>query len=158
MSLTLGVDQSYTSSGYCIIDAEQNIIEFGRLKSDTTKDVYERALETAKKICELIEKHSLKKVNLEGLAFGIMGNATRDLAGLLFTIINLIKYKIGEDVEVTVIAPTSVKKLATGSGKAKKKDMVESLPKDVLEKFKQSGLKITTGLTDVTDAYWISRC
>jgi len=84
------------------------------------------------------------------------GNATRDLSGLLFSIINVISH-LHTFKNFRIIAPTQVKKTATGSGKAKKKEMIAALPPDILKLFKDKNYKQTTGLTDLADAYWISQ-
>jgi Holliday junction resolvasome RuvABC endonuclease subunit len=157
MALVLGIDQSYTSCGYVLWNTEsQQMEEFGRFTTEKTDTTYARALSTAKKICELIKKHNPTMLKAEGLAFGIRGDATRDLAGLLFTIVNLVAYE-HPTIVFKEYAPTSVKKKATGSGKADKKAMIEALSDDVRQKFLDAGFKKTTGLTDLTDAYWIAR-
>lgn len=156
MKNILGVDQSYTSCGLCLVDEQGSVIEFERYKTNADDDTYARALAAALNVCDFITKHSPTAVHLEGLAFGIRGNATRDLAGLLFTIINVIKLK-HPAIECKVVAPTSVKKRATGSGKSKKKEMIEALPPEVKKKFTDENYKLTTGLADLADAYWISR-
>ena len=47
------------------------------------------------------------------------------------------------------------KKLACGKGNADKKILVDNLPTDVREYFDKLGVKKTTGLGDLSDAYWI---
>lgn len=155
MSITLGIDQSYTSCGLCVVNEHGAVLAFDRYKTNADSDTYARALEAALHICEFIAKHAPDRVQLEGLAFGIRGNATRDLAGLLFTIVNVIKLR-HPAIKCTIVAPTSVKKRATGSGKSKKKEMIAALPQDVLQKFKEANYKTTTGLADLADSYWIA--
>ena len=58
--------------------------------------------------------------------------------------------------ERLIVPPTTLKKFATGSGKADKNEMIAALPVDVREHFNAQGYKKTTGLTDVADAYWLS--
>jgi N-acetyl-gamma-glutamylphosphate reductase len=53
-------------------------------------------------------------------------------------------------------SPNEIKKFATTKGNATKDVMVAALPKDVAKLFAGKNLKKTTGLTDVTDAYWIA--
>ena len=155
MRTILGIDQSYTSSGYCLIADTGAVLAFGQLKSDKTLDTYTRALNVALSICQLIELHTPSQVNIEGLAFGIRGDATRDLAGLLFTIINVIKLQ-HPSINVEIFAPTSIKKLATGSGKADKSAMINALPDDFRKSVLDKGFKKTTGLADIADSYWIA--
>lgn len=156
MAKVLGIDQSYNNSGYCLIDTDtKGIIKFGTIKSDKTQTTYQRALNTALEISKLVDELSPAAINVEGLAFGIRGDATRDLAGLLFTIVNVLKIK-HPALPVREHAPTSLKKRATGSGKAQKTDMINALPEHVRNEFTKAGFKKTTGLADVTDAYWLS--
>lgn len=101
-------------------------------------------------------------VCMEGLGFGSTGDAARSLAGLQFLLIDGFKTAINDeftvkfvDSFVDIATPTTVKKFATGSGKATKDEMFDALPKTVKDKF----LKIpkTKGRYDLTDAYWLSQ-
>lgn len=151
----LAVDQSYTHCAYCVTEGK-NVIDFGVFKSDVAEDIYKRALNMSLAIGNVFLKHQPEQIRLEGLAFGMRGNATRDLSGLLFSIINVISH-LHVFKNFRIIAPTQVKKAATGSGKAKKKEMIAALPPDILKLFKDKNFKQTTGLTDLADAYWISQ-
>lgn len=155
MQRTLGIDQSYTNSGYVVKDESGAVIDFGTFKSAKAMDVYDRAAAVAGFIVDKAVEHSVKCVNIEGLAFGIRGDATRDLAGLLFTIVTTLRRRTS-DITLTVIAPTSLKKFATGSGKSDKAAMISSVPKDVLDRFTEAKYKKTTGLADLCDAYWLA--
>lgn len=151
----LAIDQSYTHCGYVVTDGK-TVVDFGVLVSDPTTDVYQRSLRLSLELGNLYLKHQPSEIRLEGLAFGMRGNATRDLSGLLFTIVNVISH-LHVFKNFRIIAPTQVKKTATGSGKAKKKEMIAALPLDILKLFKDKNYKQTTGLTDLADAYWISQ-
>ena len=155
-TMHLGIDQSYTSTGYCILDETGTFVNtFGTFKSTPTADTYDRSLQVADFITTLIMTHNITNMCIEGLAFGIRGDATRDLAGLLFVVITNIRSKCNH-VRCIVVAPTSLKKFATGSGKADKAAMISAVPEMIQEKFKQS-YKKTTGLGDVSDAYWLAQ-
>lgn len=132
------------------------MLDFGTFKSAKAMDIYDRAIQVANFVCEKVEQHNPTNMNIEGLAFGIRGDATRDLAGLLFTIITTMR-KRGLTVEVKIIAPTSLKKFATKTGKSDKSAMTLAVPTETLEKFKEANYKKTTGLTDIVDAYWLSK-
>lgn len=154
----LSIDQSYTCSGIVILDDGQikhlEVYKTARpAKKNDMKATYHRAFMVSEHICNLAKIHKPDLVSIEGLAFGMRGNATRDLAGLQFVIVTELIERLHLDVEV--ISPLSVKKFATGSGKAKKEEMISSLPEDILNKFLDLGVKKTTGLADLADAYWI---
>lgn len=151
----LGVDQSYTSCAYVVSDDNKNVIAFGTFKSDKALDIYSRALFIATSLVDIANQYNIHTLRIEGLAFAMRGNATRDLAGLLFTIRAMFAVR-REDVKVYEIAPTAVKKSATGSGKADKNDIIAALPENVRERFIEAGYKKTRGLPDLADAYYIS--
>lgn len=151
----LSIDQSYTHCAWCITEGK-DVIDFRVLVSDPTFDIYQRALYLSLDLGSVFLKYQPQQIRLEGLAFGMRGNATRDLSGLLFTIVNVISH-LHVFKNFRIIAPTQVKKAATGSGKAKKKEMITALPAEVLKLFKDKNYKQTTGLTDLADAYWISQ-
>lgn len=149
----MGIDQSLNGTAVCIIE-DDILVDFCVIRTDKLKDVFSRTLTIALKICEIYENHKPDVVHIEGLAFGMRGNSTRDLAGLLFTIINVVALK-HPMVNYSLIPPTSLKKFATGSGKAKKENMIDALPEDVIKKFTDAHYKKTTGLADLADAYWL---
>lgn len=151
----LSIDQSYTSTGYCIF-SEARLITQGIITSDKTQDPYDRADHIASEVTKLVSQYDIEEISLEGLAFGMIGNATRDLAGLQFVLITRLR-SISDKISIMIVPPLSIKKLATGSGKASKKEMIASLPTDVATKFKEAGIKATKGLPDVADAYWIGQ-
>ena len=151
----LGIDQSFTSTGYCVVD-DNTLIDFGIIKSLKTSDIYDRAIQITDQLISLANKHTVSETRIEGLAFGMRGSATRDLAGLLFTIVTTFK-RNGFD-NIKIVSPKTIKKTATNSGKATKKQMIETLPDFVKFKFTEQGFKTTTGLADLADSYWISVC
>lgn len=150
----LGIDQSYTSAGYCIIDDNEEVIDFGTIRTSVEDgDIFNRARIITNKIKKIAEEHAVDVVGLEGLAFGGFGSATRDLAGLQFLIVDSFR-----PTKIEIIVPTSVKKLAVGKIKRKiiKQDLVDALPEKTKNLFLERGLKKSKGLFDVTDSYWIS--
>ena len=151
----LGIDQSYNSCAWVIAEGA-SVSKFGVFKSDKTQGVYDRSLFIAQSISQLVKDQSITHLNIEGLAFAMRGDSTRDLAGLLFSIMIILKID-HPTLYRREIAPTSLKKFATGSGKSDKNQMIEALPVDIKQQFVDSGYKKTTGLTDLTDAYWLSQ-
>lgn len=153
----LGIDQSYTSAGYCIIDENEEVLEFGTIKTTQEDgDIFTRARIITNSLKKIADDNAVDFVGLEGLAFGGFGNATRDLAGLLFTIINGLSVD-NPNIKYALYTPLSIKKYATGSGKSKKQQMMDALPENTRKLFTNKGFKKTSGLTDITDAYWIAR-
>jgi Holliday junction resolvasome RuvABC endonuclease subunit len=153
----IGIDQSYSCTAYCILKGD-NVLDFGTIKTKKDDgDIYFRANYIIQNLKEVIKQYNNLKVSIEGLAFGnTIGNSSRDLAGLIHIIINHFRYDL-DMTDISIIAPTSVKKYATNNGKASKKEMVESLPENVRKLFKDKKYKVSTGLYDLTDAYYIAK-
>lgn len=152
----LSVDQSYTHCAFVISD-ETEVIDFGVFSTKAVDNIYDRALTIANNLSAIFSIHHPEIFKIEGLAFGMRGNATRDLAGLLFTIITVMKQKHGFH-NFKIISPKTLKKVATGSGKATKKEMIAALPEAIRTKFSAENYKLTTGLADLADAYWLAKC
>jgi len=150
----LAIDQSYRSCGIVVFE-DGDMIHYEKFVTNKDDDIYDRADQLASHIKELTLKYNPDVVALEGLSFGSVGNVTRDLGGLLFLIVVTLR-KVGK--EVIIIPPNTVKKKATGKGNAKKNLVMEALPDDIREKFLKLGVKKTTGLGDLADAYWIGKC
>ena len=148
----LGIDQSYTSSGFVIIE-DGRLTYAEKFVSTKALDKFQRAWQVAKRAVELADQYKVDAVALEGLAFGGRGNATRDLAGLQWAVV--INLNVLHDYKTEVIGIGTAKKLACGKGNASKEILVDSLPPFVRRYFDELGVKKTTGLGDLSDAYWI---
>lgn len=155
---TLGIDQSFTCTGLVVVDENEEVIGYKLINTDKDKeDTYtnfRRAKKISDEIVEYIISMNIDKVHIEGLGFGASGDATRNLAGLQYLIVNEC---LDRGIEPLIVAPTSLKKFATGSGKAKKTEVFESIEdsnpsffKDLLE------VKKTKGRYDLADAYWLA--
>ena len=153
----MGIDQSFTSTGVVIMEHDGGVTtltHYEVIRSNPEDDIYKRCVFIANKIVDLAKLHMPDIILIEGLAFGVgAGDATRNLAGLQFVIITKLKEFINN---IQVIAPTSLKKSATGSGRADKKEMHAALPDDVSTMFKEAKILKTKGLYDLVDAYWLA--
>ena len=154
----LGIDQSYTSAGFVVMDESGEVKKFGTIRSnaDTNGDIFDRAAFVTRSIIDIANEYDPALVGLEGLAFSKFGNATRDLAGLQFVLITQMRTtKYGSNM--VIISPNLVKKFATGKGSADKAAMVEAMPESLVDEIKEANYKKTTGLYDIADAYWIAK-
>lgn len=156
--LYTGIDQSYRNSGIVIVDDKGSVVKFEvvqTLKEDgdyftRAKIASESIVNTVKTVSEYSEG-VIEDVGLEGLAFSLKGMTLQNLAGLQWMIVNGLR---DEGFHTPVFTPSTVKKFATGSGKAKKGDMWEALPEKVKKRFEQ--VSKSNGREDLADAYWIA--
>jgi Holliday junction resolvasome RuvABC endonuclease subunit len=148
----VSVDQSFCNCAVVFLN-DGAIADFKIIKSDKTQDIFERAHYITNQLINITNLYKPDHVALEGLSLSNFGNATRDLAGLQFVIVSMLRFYHGYNI--IIIPPKTVKKIATGNGNASKDDMIEHLPKIVREEFAAIGYKKSTGLKDLADAYWI---
>ena len=150
-----GIDQSTTSTGLFIDKPVPYYQIIGTSKdADDHLDVFTRCAAISDEINTALGIHRPTHVNIEGLGFGAVGNATRNLAILQGVIVCGIM-RMHPDIIIDIIAPTALKKFATGDGKASKEGMYTALPEEIKRLF--SGVKKSKGLSDVTDAYFLSK-
>lgn len=146
------VDQSFTNSAWVFWDNHQ-IVDFGVLCSDGRQTKYERAEWLANELVKIVNKYKPEKMIFEQIAFGGIGNAAKDLCGLLYTMV--IACKRGTHLNYTdilFVTATGAKKSHTGDGRADKAKMLSYVPDDIKEKF-LSKYKKTRGGYDLADAY-----
>ena len=155
MKVFMGIDQSFTSTGIVILNNNSEILHVTIISSEKNVDFFERAYIISQEINKLIIEHNVTDITLEGLAFGGVGNATRQLSGLQYTIVIGIRKTLSK--EIGIIPPTTLKKFATGKGAASKVDMYNSTPEEVKTYFSTQNIKKTKGLYDCVDAYWLAR-
>lgn len=153
----LGLDQSYTKSGLVVLNEQGEMIDFTIISSDVNQQEFTRAMSIASKIQQFTDSHNITNAMMEGLAFGSRGDATRMLAGLQFTIATYLKVISKQHLSIEIVPPTTLKKFATGGGKADKNMMIASLPQEIKQQFLDKGYLKTKGLPDLTDAYFIAK-
>lgn len=128
MIITVGIDTSLTHTGYAIIQDDGKVLASGVIKSKPSGDKPIHEALRIKKIAEdILEKIDMvlpgvdpDLVAIEGLAFMAIGTSLVQLAGLNYlTRILLAEFKW----PFVIVAPTTLKKFITGSGKGDK-DMV----------------------------------
>jgi Holliday junction resolvasome RuvABC endonuclease subunit len=151
----MGIDQSYTSSGVCIIDELGNVVKSMVISSNPSMNEFERTWSVAQAIKQTADQFKPTVISIEGLAFGGRGDATRKLAGLQFVIVTQLMCSSEPCYDVRIVAPTTLKKHATGSGKADKKQMLLSVP-DEIKNSLEANYKKTKGLFDIVDAYFLA--
>lgn len=154
MTNIMGMDQSLTKTAWVILNYDGTLNKFDIIKTNKDDDLFHRCWNIAHQLLKVADSNDVKFTSLEGLAFGMMGSATRDLAGLQAVIMCVMQY-VGKH-DVRIVSPTAVKKFAAG-GKADKTLMISSLPEEVRQSFMDAGYKKTTGLADLADAYWIAK-
>lgn len=159
--VSMGIDQSLTSTGVCVMhstDTGYEVVYTGALSTSPTglgdyADTIHRANETADKLVNIVDLYGVTHIAIEGLSFGSVGNATRNLAmlfGIICTKLNI--------TDPYTVAPTSLKKFATGNGKADKKLMLSSIIEhDGILHAELDAMTIKAGKYDIADAYWLSR-
>lgn len=154
--ITLGIDQSFKKCGVVVLN-DDKCVDFCIFTKNEEEDVFGQAASMGFQIGSKVVHHKPQAVILEGLSFGNKGNVTRDLAGLQFVIITYLRYHLVYEPPITIVPPPTLKKFATGNGRAEKQDMINKLPPDIREQFTQANFKKTTGLADLADAYWLAK-
>lgn len=173
MITVLGVDQSMTCTGAVVLDHiphanyGQGITSIEALKAirtsktdaeDFVVDTYERARIIGMQLVQLAEAHKPDYVVFETPSLASKGNATRTLPLLLGSLIAQLEGTLSrEGVKLLTVAPSSLKKFATGKGNATKDEMVLAVEGsnkelyDLLMNTTKAG-----GRFDVADAYWLA--
>ncbi|MCI4411921.1 MAG: crossover junction endodeoxyribonuclease RuvC [Thiotrichales bacterium] len=155
--MILGIDQSFTSTGVVLTGFDKEVRDFQIISTQKNDldplDIFKRSIIISDKIAQICDNTHVTELRIEGLGMSSIGNATRNLAQLQYAIISEIIKKHPE-IEIKIIAPTSLKKRSTGNGKATKQDMYDALPESVKTLFKD--VRKTKGLYDITDAYFLS--
>ena len=153
--ILLSVDQSLNSTGAVLWNGS---VEEWRLFKPP------KGLETVIKIRWIIDElrtyilqKSIEYVVIESLPYGANSTSVRPLAALYYFIYNLC---LDLQIPFAEANVSAVKKHATGFGKAKKEQMIEQLRIDNPKLYKEIvevGVKKTTGLADLADAYFIGK-
>ena len=113
----VGIDPS-TKTGLVIMDEDGNLYNTEEIKTTATEDPL-RFIDIANQLIDQLEPNDI--VCIEGFSYGSRGAGVSTQYGLGWIIRHHLYMKGYEYLEV---APTSVKKFATGKGNTKKDEMV----------------------------------
>ena len=121
---SIGLDLSLTKTGVVILQ-KGKIIYRGLIKSkpvgDKPKDELQRIVDISLAVAVLIDQYSPSVAIIENLAFMAKGTSLTQLAGLSY----LVRSKLAQkNIPFFLVAPTSLKKFVTGSGKGEKDAMM----------------------------------
>lgn len=132
MMYYIGMDLSVASTGVAVIDEGGYIVETMAIKTDI--DDYrgvggfsERVVFITDMLMSVLREHRPAKLAIEAMPFGSAGYGVMDRAKLLGALEYRIATETPEHKSALYIAPRSLKKRVTGSGKAEKKDMKASI-------------------------------
>jgi len=152
--ILMSIDQSLSCSGVMVWekgDVKQALL----IKTPTSLSVIERIRDISVELEQMITEYKITHIVIESLPYGLNSTSVRPLAGLYYCIQNLC---IDLHIQFAEANVTAVKKFATGSGRAKKPEMIAAAQLAAPKLFKNimdSGVKKTTGLADLADSYFI---
>ena len=156
----MGLDQSYTSSGLVVVDRFGQIVASEICHSKKGETDFQRSWSLYLNILKLVQKHKIKYLAIEGLAFGKFGNATRSLAILQGVLVTNLLYLSGDTYcsgleKVEIVTPSALKKYATGNGRADKKQMIKHVPVGILNSWRAEFPE--KSINDLADAYFLAK-
>jgi crossover junction endodeoxyribonuclease RuvC len=117
VSTIVAIDPSLTATAVCLIHYGQPEVAVSRTKprGKLTVDKLDRMHAQTAFVAEYAELADL--ILIEAPSFGSMGSATRDLAGLWWLLFDTLT---SYPAPIGVVAPSALKKWATGAGNADK--------------------------------------
>lgn len=147
--LSLGIDPSLRSYGWCIYDDERKgrfkLVESGHTGTFASEVPVTRYMHFRSYVKDLLNKWDVKVVGIESPAYGGGPFSERHFSLMMFSLEAIFEKRI----DVVLFDPTTLKLLATGKGNADKADM-------------QNAAKIHRNCPDIIqsdecDAYHVAR-
>lgn len=123
--IVAGVDPSITGTGIAVVTGHRGMVPLTERIRTTPDDgplLHRMRYVVAETFSTVADA---EVVVIEGLSLGSKGSATRDLAGLWWMLVNALttKERLQPRRRVAVVAPGTLKKWATGSGRATKAEV-----------------------------------
>lgn len=137
----MGIDQGIANLGYCIIQASENenkLLYYGLIKTSSKVPQPKRIVEIVDTLMDIVQKYQPCELICEKLFCNppkpkdVNGHQRNKSASIVSTntVSGLISYIAGKnDKEFIDISPMTVKKVITGTGKATKEEVRESVLK-----------------------------
>ena len=148
----IGLDLSLTGTGVVVTSAGA-ITHSECIKSKPCgklpTDELVRLLTIANEIDTIVAKHKPGVAVIEGLAFMAKGTSLVQLAGLNYFVRTNLYHR---NIPFYIVAPTSLKKFVTGSGKGDKNQMLLEIYKRYGESFLDDNVADAFGLAKIGEA------
>lgn len=141
----IGLDLSLAATGYVVL-ADTRIIERGTIKTTPAEPLVIRLHVIASTIVNLLQRHLPDAVAKEAPAFGAVEYGAHDI-GQLHGVVAYAIHLAGRN-QPFAVAPATLKKFATGHGRAEKSDVKMAI-------FKRWGEELKDN--NVADAYVLAR-
>lgn len=144
-AMFVGIDHSLTGTGVVVIDQDGCILEQKLIKTTNDEIDEVRMTRIIDEISFVPKIVRLKRVYIEGPSYMSTGQAVLQM-GALHYLIRIFLYR--KKVKYKIIAPGTLKKFITGSGAAKKEQMLLNIYKKWGVEFKDN---------NIADAYSLAR-
>lgn len=141
----VGMDPSYNGFAIVVLDKDANIIEQKLFGSNSDSETEDRLMELEEEFKFIPNIMCLHSVCIEGPSYASNGAFVLQMGALHFMIRLMLKKR---GVDFSVIAPGTLKKFVTGSGRAKKDLML-------LKVYKKWGVEFDND--NLADAYGLAR-
>lgn len=149
--IILGLDLSLSSTGYSIIDYNENVLAYGVINTTTKNNDFERMYIIANKIDELIQKYNVTIVCLENSFFGSNPNTGIKLARLMGAVSYIC---VENNLLIELITPAQGRKILMNNGKAKKEEVANFIKENYIDIGEYSDKTIKTkGIQKTSDMY-----
>jgi len=148
MTVVLGLDTNSHSTGFALFN-NQKLKEYGIIAIPKKWSMPRRLLSFFHQLELLVDRVNPDHIVIEDLKYLRNKNSTNTLAAFL-GVARMISYdRIGTDA--ILVGPTSVKMIATGSGRAEKIDVIKAANK-------QFKIKLSDTQDDIADAIFVGVC
>lgn len=155
--LILGIDPGTATTGYAIVNVENGIVTpltWGLVETDKTELIEKRLIEIYRKINHIIKINKPNVLAIEKIFFA--NNAkTAIRVGQAQGVMLYCAARNG--VAIVEYAPATIKKIVTGSGRAKKAEIQKAL-RELFGKRIRSEKKKRTHFDNAADALAIAYC
>ena len=148
----LGLDLSLSSTGYCIIDENYNLIAYETIQTKAKDNTEEERLHIiGKEIDRLIKEYNITHVICEGSYKSINVRTSQQLARLSGIAMYLA---IDNGIEIEACNPSSARKYTLGKGSAKKEEVFEWIKDNYwyMGEFSDKETKTIKKTSDIYDA------
>lgn len=151
----LGIDASLSSTGWCIINEDEEVLLYGKICTKAKYSEFERIYTIAIGIKKIIEENSINLVVCEDQYVNFNPKTALTLSRLLGAIIYVCEEL---KVQIELISPTSARRILLGKGNSTKKDVAFFINENYINlgEYSDKQTKTQEKNSDIFDALCVS--